>query len=88
MFTLMAETGFFRLTGDRYQMTLPEALSGVTIEAALLKLAATEDLEGYLHPEQFVSCLGRADAETWEGRLERLPWMQRVTDRALLLGEI
>jgi hypothetical protein len=87
-FMLMAEIDFFRLTGDRYQMTLPQALSGLNIEAALLKLAATEDQEYYLHPEQFVSCLSKVDAETWQGRLERLPWMQRVADRSLLLGEI
>jgi hypothetical protein len=87
-FTLMAETGFFHLTGDRYQMTVPQEISGSKIEAALLKLAASEDPEYYLHPEQFVSCLRKADAETWQDRLERLPWMQRVTDRALLLEEI
>jgi hypothetical protein len=86
-FMLMTEIGFFRLTGDRYQMTLPQALSGLDIEAALLKLAATEDQGYYLHPERFVRCLSKADAETWQGRLERLPWMQRVADRALLLEE-
>ena len=85
MFMLMTELGFFHLTGDRYQMTIPQALSGLNIEAALLKLAATEDEEYYLHPEQFVRRLSKTDAETWQGRLERLPWMQRVADRTLLL---
>jgi hypothetical protein len=88
IFTVMAELGFFRLTGDRYQMTVPQEISGSRIEAALLRLAATEDEEYFLHPEHFVTCLGKADAKRWKHRLERLPWMQRVADRAVLLGEI
>jgi hypothetical protein len=87
-FSVMAQIGFFRLTGDRYQMTIPQEVSGSRIEAALLRLAATEDEESFLHPEHLVTCLSEADAKTWKHRLERLPWMQRVADRALLLGEL
>ncbi|MGX9431969.1 MULTISPECIES: hypothetical protein [Bradyrhizobium] len=87
VFTVMAELGFFCLTGDRYQMTVPQAIIGSKIEAALLRLAATEDQQYYLHPEQLVTCLGKQDAQNWQLRLEHLPWMQRVADRALLLGE-
>jgi hypothetical protein len=35
IFSIMAQIGFFRRTGDRYQMTIPERLSGSGIEAAL-----------------------------------------------------
>jgi hypothetical protein len=85
VFTVMADLGFFRLTGDRYQMTIPQAISGSRIEAALLRLAATEDQEYLLHPERLVSCLSKLHAENWQLRLEGLPWMQRVADRTLLL---
>ncbi len=30
--------------------------------------------------------LGKSDVQRWQLRLEGLPWMQRVADRALLLG--
>ena len=88
IFAVMAELGFFRLTGDHYQMTHPQAVSGSQIEAALLRLAATEDDEYFLHPEHLVIGLSSVEAERWKIRLERLPWMQRVADRAVLLGEI
>jgi hypothetical protein len=78
----MAELGFFRRTGDRYQMTVPKEISGTSIEAALLRLAATEDDEYFLHPERLVTCLSKPDAEKWQLRLERLPWTQRVADRS------
>jgi hypothetical protein len=87
IFPVMAELGFFRRTGDRYQMTIPEGVSGLRIEAALLKLAATEDAQYFLHPEHFVTCLNKADAARWQLRLEGLPWMQRVADRNFLLDE-
>ena len=86
IFSIMVQIGFFRRTGDRYQMTLPERISGSAIETALLNLARTED-EDFLHPERFVTCISRSDAQKWQLRLERLPWMQRVADRALLLEE-
>jgi hypothetical protein len=87
-FTVMAELGFFCRTGDRYQMTIPQAISGSKIEAALIRLAATEDQEYLLHPEHLVTCLSRPEAKAWQLRLERLPWMQRVADRSVLLGEV
>jgi hypothetical protein len=84
IFTVMAGLGFFRQTGERYQMTLPQEINGQMIEEALLKLAATEDEEYYLHPEDLVSCLTKTRAQDL---LERQPWMERVADRALLLEE-
>ena len=86
-FTIMAGLGFFRQTGERYQMTLPQQINGPMIEDALLRLAATEDEEYYLHPEHLVSCLTKADAHKWHDLLDRQPWIERVADRTLLLEE-
>ena len=87
IFTVMAALGFFRRTGERYQMTLPEEIDGPVIEDALLKLAATEDGEYFLHPEHLVSCFTKTDAHIWQDLLDRQPWKERVADRALLLKE-
>lgn len=86
LFVLMAKIGFYRLTGKRYQMTIPEDISGSRIETALLTLAATEDEEYYLHPEYLVTCLSKSEIDFWQTSLERLPWMHRVADRNLLLS--
>jgi hypothetical protein len=88
IFTVMAELGFFSLTGERYQMTLPKAASGPNIEVALLRLAATEDQDYFLHPEHLLTCLSKPVVLEWQRRLERLPWMHRVADRAVLLGQV
>jgi hypothetical protein len=87
IFVLMAKVGFYRLTGNRYQMTIPEAISGSGIETALLTLAATEDEDSELHPEHLVTCSSQRDAEMWQDKLERLPWMHRVADRTFLLSQ-
>ena len=51
-FAFMAATGFFKRTGQHYQMTVPHALTDFqTIARALLRFAATEDNDHYLHPE-------------------------------------
>ncbi|MCS3726189.1 hypothetical protein [Bradyrhizobium betae] len=86
VFAIMADLGFFRLTGERYQMTLPSSASGSAIEAALLKLAATEHRFS-LHPENMIHWITKYDAHTWHARLKGLTWMQRVADRELLLGD-
>ena len=88
IFSVMAELGFFRLTGNRYQMTIPREVTGSRIESALLRLAATEDVEYFLHPEELVTCLTKPEAQKWQLRLERLPWMQRVADRDFLIEDI
>ena len=87
IFSVMVQIGFFRRTGDRYQMAIPGRMSGAVIEAALLRLASTED-ENFLHPERFVSCLSRWEAQKWQLRLNELPWKQRVADRDFLLAEL
>jgi hypothetical protein len=66
-------------------MTLPRALTCSNLKAALLKLAATEDEQNFLHPEHLLHCLTQADVQGWQIRLERLPWTQRVADRNFLL---
>jgi hypothetical protein len=86
VFAVMAELGFFRLTGNRYQMTLPPTIRGSEVQSALLRLAATEDQEYYLHPEHLVTCLDKAEVQAWQQKLEALPWMQREAKRNLLLA--
>ncbi|MGY3239954.1 hypothetical protein ACVMAJ_006844 [Bradyrhizobium sp. USDA 4448] len=86
LFVIMAQIGFYRLTGDRYQMTIPQDISGSRIESGLLALAATEDKQYNLHPEYLVTCLSKRDAEIWEIKLACLPWPHRVADRNVLLS--
>jgi hypothetical protein len=88
MFVIMVAAGFFQLTGDRYQMTVPKKLKVSKIREALLQLAATEDKDYYLHPEEFVHVISYFDAMEWRTRLSRINWQQRVTDRAILLGSL
>jgi hypothetical protein len=87
LFSIMAAAGFFCLTGERYQMTIPEDISGSSLEAALSKLVDTEDPEYFLHPERLVHCVSKTLAQTWCTRLKRLPWFQRVSDRNILLDQ-
>jgi hypothetical protein len=86
MFVIMTAAGFFELTGDRYQMTVPKKLEMKKIKRALLQLAATEDKDYELHPERFVRTIAYSELTEWRKRLDRLSWQQRLTDRAILLG--
>jgi hypothetical protein len=88
IFVIMVAAGFFQLTGDRYQMTIPKKLKVSKIREALLQLAATEDKDYYLHPEKFVHVISHSDAMEWRRRLSRINWQQRITDRAILLGSL
>jgi len=85
IFVTMVDVGFFTLTGDRYQMTIPKSLRIRTIKKSLLMLAATEDRECYLHPEWLVTTLTNKAASGWEHRLKTIGSMQRVADRNALL---
>jgi hypothetical protein len=67
----MTDLGFFRLTGNRYQTTIPSQVSGSEIEATLLRLTATEDEQCFLHPEHLVTSLSKTDAQEWQLRLVR-----------------
>ncbi|WP_271498216.1 hypothetical protein [Bradyrhizobium sp. CCBAU 11357] len=62
LFAVMADLGFFCLTGERYQMTVPCEASGCAIEASLLKLAATEHRFA-LQPEHMIHCISEMDGD-------------------------
>ena len=83
-FSLMVEMGFFSLTGDRYQMTVPESLDLKRVKQAHLRLAATDD-EGWIHPERLVAGVPRLRARRYESLLGSMNQDQRLADRRALL---
>jgi hypothetical protein len=70
-FVMMAEMGFFVLTGQRYQMAIPAKLNMDVVKRAALKFAQTED-EDILHPEHLVVTMPYAEAKAWQERLRLL----------------
>jgi hypothetical protein len=64
-FVIMAETGFFALTGDHYQMTLPSNLDMGRVKQADLKLAETED-EDCLYPELLLVAMPYSQATKYQ----------------------
>jgi hypothetical protein len=68
-------------------MTVPNDISSEKIRAALLDVANTEDEDFVLHPERLVHCMERCDVLDWQARLNGLPLLQRVADRAILLDD-
>lgn len=87
MFVMMVEMGFFVLTGQRYQMTMPAQLNMDVVKKAALKFAQTEDEEFYLHPEHLVATMPYAEAKAWQGRLRDIDENYRCADRLLLLED-
>ena len=83
-FALMAEMGFFTLTGDRYQMTVPEDLNLARVKAAHLTLAATDDDE-WIHPERIVISMPYAQATEYQRLLSEITQDQRLADRRAIL---
>ncbi len=83
-FVTMVEMGFFTLTGDRYQITLPTTLDLATIKKAHLKLAETED-EDWIHPERLFVDMPKSQAETYQRVLGKIGQAQRLADRKALL---
>jgi hypothetical protein len=83
-FVLMAEMGFFTLTGDRYQMTLPTNLDIVTVKKAHLKLADTED-KHWIHPERLFVAMPKPRAQMYQRLLGKIGQAQRLADRKALL---
>jgi hypothetical protein len=83
-FVLMAEMGFFVLTGDRYQMVLPSNLDMDRVKQAHLKLAATED-EEWIHPERLIACMPYSQARKYQHLLSKMNQDQRLADRRVLL---
>jgi hypothetical protein len=86
-FTMMAEMGFFVLTGQRYQMAIPQGLSIEKVKMAALKFAQTEDEECVLHPEYLIATMPYAEAKAWQRRLRVMDQAHRCADRLLLLGD-
>jgi hypothetical protein len=64
-FVIMAEMGFFVLTGQRYQMAIPTHLNIEKVKKAALKFAQTEDDECYLHPEDLIATMPKTAAEAF-----------------------
>ena len=85
-FAVMAQIGFFELTGKRYQMVIPQSLDICALKNALKRLAATEDSDFYLHPEDLIVTTDFREAKAWQRRLESMPNSSRQADRLLLLG--
>jgi hypothetical protein len=87
IFSVMADIGFFTLTGNRYQMTVPNDLKIDRIKEALLRLAATEDAEDYsLHPEWLLTTMTKQEASDEKLRLDRMGW-ERMAEREALLAK-
>ena len=78
-FAVMAEMGFFTLTGDRYQVTIPEKLNLKIVVTAHLKLATTDDLE------DLVVAMPSSKAAWLQRSLSAIDQAQRVADRRALL---
>ena len=85
MFVMMADMGFFVLTGQRYQMAIPAQLNMDVVKSAALKFAQTADPEYYLHPEYLVATMPYVEAKAWQGRLRTMDSAHRCADRLLLL---
>jgi predicted nucleic acid-binding Zn-ribbon protein len=83
-FVLMVEMGFFTLTGDRYQMTLPTKLDIDLVKQAHLKLVGTRD-EDWIHPERLVVDVPRTRAIEFQRFLGDMDQGQRLADRRALL---
>jgi len=87
-FVLMVEMGFFTLTGDRYQTTLPRNLDMDRVKQAHLKISGaldeTED-EDWIHPEQLVADMHYTQATKYQRLLRKMNQDQRLADRRALL---
>jgi len=86
MLPTMSAMGFFTLTGERYQMTIPDSLDLAAMISSLADLAGTEDDDYVLHPERLLVTMTAHDAFQWKQRLLTLDLQQRLADRNILLG--
>jgi hypothetical protein len=87
LIAVMAEMGFFALTGQRYQMVVPQRLTVMKVKRALVRLARTEDAEFVLHPEHLVTTVPFVEAKAWQKRLRDMDEERRTADRELLLED-
>jgi hypothetical protein len=86
-FCLMLALGFFRLTGQRYQMTMPPRLTLERVKEAALTVARTEDGENGLCTQDLITTMPVSEARVWQTRLRSMDQSQRDADRLLLLDE-
>lgn len=84
-FVMLKEMGFFKLTGNRYQMVIPTRLTIDKVKSAALTFAQTEDGDSYLHAEFLLSTMSLGEAKDWEIRLRAMEEQLRQADRELLL---
>jgi hypothetical protein len=84
MFAMMAEMGFFALTGQRYRMVIPKRLNMTKVKRALLRYAQTEDSEYILHPEDLVTTMPFVEAKAWQKRLRAMRKNHGNVDRLML----
>jgi hypothetical protein len=82
---MMAEMGFFVITGARYQMVLPRNLNSANVKRAVLKFARTEDEDGVLRPERLLTTMPYAQARAWQTRLRQMDENRRCDHRRRLL---
>jgi hypothetical protein len=70
-FAMMAEMGFFALTGERYRTVIPTNLDVEKVKRALLALEKTADFEEWLHPEHLVHTMWCEEAQGCQDRLRK-----------------
>jgi hypothetical protein len=87
IFCIMARLGFFKQTGRRYQMTIPNTVEIDRIKEELLRLTATQDSDYRLHPEELLTTMSQQQAIDWKRKLKRMNWQKRLADRDALLAE-
>jgi hypothetical protein len=87
IFCIMAHLGFFKQTGQRYQMIVPETVAIDRIKDELLRLTATQDSDYRLHPEELLTTMSQQQAIEWKGKLKRMNWQKRLANRDALLAE-
>jgi hypothetical protein len=88
MFVIMTAAGFFELTGNRYQMTIPRKLELIRIKEVMQQLVATEDKDCVIHPWRFVCTMAESEVIVWRKRLCAIGWQQRSADRDILLQNL
>jgi hypothetical protein len=77
--TILVALGFLTLTGERYQLTIPETTEPQSIRAAVMGLCSGDKS---LAP---LVTMPKAKADRWKKALEEMCEPQRVSDRELLL---
>jgi hypothetical protein len=88
MFVIMTTAGFFELTGNRYQMTIPSKLELGKIKSVMQQLVATEDEDYVIHHSDFVCTMAESEVIEWRKRLRRIGWQQRSANRDILLKHL